>query len=137
LVERKVARKKSTTLTEAELRLMDVLWKKREATVADVAEALPARLGLAYNTVLTTMRILEEKGYVRHSKPEQGRAFVYRPQVGRADATRSAVRELLRRFFGQSHEALVLNILQDEELDERKRQRIRELLDKFDREERS
>jgi predicted transcriptional regulator len=113
---------------------MDVLWQKGEATVGAVTEALPSKLGLAYNTVLTTLRILEEKGYVTHSKPEEGRAFVYRPQVGRADATRSAVRELLRRFFGQSHEALVLNILQDEELDERKRKRIRDLLDQLDKE---
>lgn len=132
-----MARRKSTTLTEAELRLMDVLWEKEHATVAEITEALPSRLGLAYNTVLTTMRILEEKGYVRHSKPEQGRAFVYHPQVGRADATRSAVRELLRRFFGQSHEALVLNILQDEALDEHKRQKIRKLLEEFDTEAKS
>lgn len=129
-----MARKKSTTLTEAELRLMEVLWEKGEATVGEVTEALPARFGLAYNTVLTTMRILEEKRYVQHSKPEQGRAFVYRPRVDRADATRSAVRELLRRFFSQSHEALVLNILRDEEMDEHKRQRIRELLERFDKE---
>jgi predicted transcriptional regulator len=130
-----MARKKSTTLTEAELRLMEVLWKKNEATVAEIAEALPERLGLAYNTVLTTMRILEEKGYVRHNKPLQGRAFIYRPRVSRKEATRSAVRELLRRFFGRSHEALVLNILQNEELDETERQRIRDLLEKFDGEE--
>lgn len=130
-----MARKKSTTLTEAELRLMEVLWKKNKATVAEIAESLPERLGLAYNTVLTTMRILEEKGYVRHNKPLRGRAFIYRPRVGRKEATRSAVRELLRRFFGHSHEALVLNILQNEELDETERLRIREMLDKFDGEE--
>jgi predicted transcriptional regulator len=130
-----MARKKSTTLTEAELRLMDVLWKKGEATVGEIADALPGRLGLAYNTVLTTMRILEDKGYVRHKKPVEGRAFVYRPRVGRDEATRSAVRDLLRRFFDQSHEALVLNILQDEELDEQERQRIRFLLDQLDQEE--
>lgn len=129
-----MARKKSTTLTEAELRLMDVLWKKGEATVGEIAEALPARLELAYNTVLTTMRILEDKGYVRHKKSEGGRAFVYRPRVRRDEATRSAIQELLRRFFDQSHEALVLNILQDKELDEKERQRIRELLEQFDRE---
>jgi predicted transcriptional regulator len=129
-----MARTKSTTLTEAELRLMDVLWKKGRATVAEVAEALPVRLGLAYNTVLTTMRILEDKGYVTHAKPEQGRAFIYRPQIGRAEATRSAVRDLLRRFFDHSHEALVLNVLQDKELDERERQRIRKLLAEFDKE---
>lgn len=129
-----MAKEKWRTLTEAELRLMNVLWNKGEATVGEIAEALPTRLDLAYNTVLTTMRILERKGYVRHSKPEHSRAFIYRPRVGRADATRSAVRELLRRFFGQSHEALVLNILEDEELDEHERQQIRELLDQFDRE---
>ncbi len=129
-----MARKKSKTLTEAELRLMEVLWDRGEATVGEVAQALPSRLSLAYNTVLTTMRILEEKGYVRHTKQTEGRAFVYRPQVGRADATRRAVRELLRRFFSHSHEALVLNILEDEELNELERQRIRDLLDKFDKE---
>jgi predicted transcriptional regulator len=120
-------RKKSPVLTESELRLMDVLWEKGEGTVAQIAAALPARLDLAYNTVLTTMRILEAKGYVRHRRPE-GRAFIYRPRVGRAEATRGAVRDLLRRFFGHSHEALVLNILQDGELGEQERQRIRELL---------
>ncbi len=129
-----MARKKSTTLTEAELRLMDVLWEKGEATVAEVAGALPGQPTLAYNTVLTTLRILEEKGYVRHSKPARGRAFIYQPIVGRAEATRSAVRELSRRFFDRSHEALVLNILQDQELGERERQRIRDLLDKLDQE---
>jgi predicted transcriptional regulator len=125
-----VARKKSTTLTEAELRLMDVLWSKGEATVAEVADALSPRLDLAYNTVLTTMRILEEKGFVRHSRAEQGRAFLYRPRVGREEATRTAVRDLLRRFFGHSHEALMLNLLQDEQLGDRERKRIRELLER-------
>jgi BlaI family transcriptional regulator, penicillinase repressor len=129
-----MARKSSTTLTEGELRLMNVLWKKGEATVTEITQALPSGLELAYNTVLTIMRILEEKGYVRHSKAAHGRAFVYRPRVRRADATRSAVRDLLRRFFGHSHEALVLNILEDEALDERKRERIRTLLDRFGKE---
>ena len=59
-----MARKKSPNLTEAELRLMDVLWDKGAATVGEVAEALPRGVDLAYNTVLTTLRILEEKGYV-------------------------------------------------------------------------
>lgn len=127
-------RKKSATLTEAELRLMEALWSKEEATVAEVAEALPPELGLAYNSVLTTMRILEEKGYVRHRKPARGRAFIYRPRVERAEATRRAVRDLLRRFFGHSHEALVLNLLQDEQLDEGERRRIRALLEAMNRE---
>ena len=123
-----MARKKSPNLTEAELRLMDVLWQKGSATVAEVAEELPKQLKLAYNTVLTTMRILEDKGFVRHSKPSEGRAFVYRPVVSREQASRSAVRHLLGRFFGNSAEALVLNLLEDEDLSESERKRIESLL---------
>jgi predicted transcriptional regulator len=123
-----MGRKKSPNLTEAELRLMDVLWRKGRATVADIAEELPKQLGLAYNTVLTTMRILEAKGYARHDKPKQGRAFIYRPVISRDQASRSAVRHLLGRFFGNSTEALVLNLLQAEELNEQERKRIRTLL---------
>ena len=69
-----MARKTSPTLTEAELRLMNVLWTRGPSTVGDVVEALPAEVDLAYSTVLTTLRILEEKGYLRHAK--EGRAFV-------------------------------------------------------------
>lgn len=113
---------------------MEVLWDRGEATVADVAKALPAKLDLAYNTVLTTLRILEEKGYVRHRKPREARAFIYRPKVARDQAARSAVRELVHRFFGRSHEALVLNLLDNEELGEGERQRIRNLLGQLDKE---
>lgn len=122
-----MGRKKSSNLTEAELRLMEVLWRNGPATVADIAEELPKQLGLAYNTVLTTMRILEAKGYARHDKPKQGRAFIYRPVVSREQASRSAVRHLLDRFFGNSAEALVLNLLRAEDLNERERERIRAL----------
>ena len=121
-------RPKSLSLTEAELRLMDVIWNKGRATVAEVAEALPKELDLAYNTVLTTLRILEDKGYLKHSKPKEGRAFVYRAAVSREQASRSAVRHLLRRFFGNSAEALVLNLLDDEKLGEDELARVRELL---------
>lgn len=121
-------RPKSTNLTEAELRLMEVIWDKGRATVAEVAAALPKDLGLAYNTVLTTLRILEDKGYLKHTKPKEGRAFVYRAAVSREQASRSAVRHLLRRFFGNSAEALVLNLLEDEELSERDLARVKELL---------
>jgi predicted transcriptional regulator len=125
-------RKKSLNLTEAELRLMDVIWEKGRATVAEVAEALPKKLGLAYNTVLTTLRILEEKGYVRHIKSKEGRAFIYKPVVSREHASRSAVRQLLGRFFGNSAEALVLNLLEDEDLSESERKRIQTLLKEDD-----
>jgi predicted transcriptional regulator len=123
-----LARKKSLNLTEAEQRLMEVLWEKGSATVAEVAEALPKKVELAYNTVLTTLRILESKGYVRHSKAKDGRAFTYTPVVSREQASHSALRHLLSRFFGNSAEALVLNLLEDEKLSESERKRIRSLL---------
>jgi BlaI family transcriptional regulator, penicillinase repressor len=122
--------KKPTQLTGAELRLMQILWQKGRATVSEVAAELPKELDLAYNTVLTTLRILEAKGYVRHSKTKDARAYVYRPVVGRVEATRSAVRQLLGRFFGNSPEALVLNLLEDDALGEDELQRIRKLLDR-------
>jgi BlaI family transcriptional regulator, penicillinase repressor len=123
-----LARKKSLDLTEAELRLMDVIWRMGPSTVAEVADALPKQLGLAYNTVLTTMRILEDKGYLRHTKPKEGRAFVYRAVVDQREASRNAVRRLLSRFFRDSPEALVLNLLENEELSEQELQRIRKLI---------
>jgi predicted transcriptional regulator len=123
-----MARPRSQNLTEAELRLMNVLWDKGSCTVSEIADALPKALGLAYNTVLTTMRILEDKGYVSHTKPEEGRAFVYRPLVGREEAGRNAVRHLVSRFFQNSPELLVLNVLNDEDLSQDELERIRELI---------
>jgi predicted transcriptional regulator len=128
LKERFLARKASPNLTEAELRLMHVIWEKGSATVAAVADALRVKPALAYNTVLTTMRILEHKGYLRHTKAEEGRAFVYYPVVGRKQASRKALRHLVSRFFGDSPELLVLNLLEDEEIGERELQRIRKLI---------
>ena len=121
-------RPKSPTLTEAELRIMNVLWEKGTSTVQQVLDALPAKPALAYNSILTTIRILEKKGYVRHVK--EGRAFVYLPMVGRHEATRFEIRHLVSRFFRNSHEALVMNILEDSSLDEAEMHRLRKLLEK-------
>ena len=123
-----MARQKSPTLTEAELRLMDIIWERGRATVNEVADALPGDAPLAYSTVLTTMRILERKGYIRHKK--EGRAFVYEAVVDRGQASRSALRYLLSRFFRNSPELLVLNILEDEEIDPRELKRLKSLIEK-------
>jgi predicted transcriptional regulator len=123
-----LARKKSLNLTEAELRLMDIVWDKGAVTVGEVAAALPGEPGLAYNTILTTLRILEQKGYVRHKKSREGRAFVYRAVVGRKQASRNALRHLVRGFFANSPELLVLNLLDDGDLSQRSLENIRNLL---------
>jgi predicted transcriptional regulator len=118
--------KKSPTLTEAELRLMEVLWQKGPATVHSVMETLPPKPALAYNSVLTTIRILERKGYVQHVK--EGRAHLYMPLVGREEATRFEIKNLVGRFFKNSHELLLLNILEDKSIEAQELTRLRELL---------
>lgn len=124
-----MARKKSPTLTEAELRLMEVLWQKRRATVADVTEALPPP-PIAYNTVLTTMRILEQKGYVSHE--EEGRAYVYEPLVEREEAAQSAVGLLLNRFFGNKSAELALRLIENERPGEEELQRLKTLIEQYE-----
>jgi predicted transcriptional regulator len=118
--------KKSPTLTEAELRLMEVLWQVGPATVHQVLEVLPDKFPLAYNSVLTTIRILEKKGYVQHVK--EGRAHVYAPLVGKQEATRFEIKNLVGRFFKDSHELLVLNILEDKSINAEELKRLGQLL---------
>lgn len=120
--------KQSATLTEAELRIMEVLWRKGSGTVQQVLDWLPS--ALAYNSVLTTIRTLEKKGTLKHVK--DGRAHIYEPVIGREEATRSEVRHLVGRFFRNSHEALILNILQDEAIDAEDLKRLREMLERSD-----
>ena len=126
--EEKLARSKSAILTEAELRIMNVLWDRGPATVHEVLQALTEKPPLAYNSVLTIIRILEKKGYVKHEKDK--RAFIYMPLVARKDATRSEVLRLVSRFFGNSHELLVLNILEEQSIDADELTRVRQLLEK-------
>lgn len=119
--------KKSPTLTEAELRLMEVLWEKGPSSVHQLLESLPPQPALAYNSVLTTIRILEKKGYVQHIK--DGRAHIYMPLVGREQASRFEIRNLINRFFNNSRELLVLNLLEDKSIDSEELQRLRELME--------
>ncbi len=106
--------KRSNTLTEAELRLMKIIWRRGECAVTDLVDAMPAEETLAYNSVLTTVRILEQKGYVEHR--QEGRAFIYRPRVSEEEASHSEVRHMLGRFFGNSREQLLLSLLGDGEI---------------------
>jgi predicted transcriptional regulator len=122
-----MARRRSQTLTEAELPIMNVLWRNEKATVGEVVDALPKEPPVAYNTVLTTLRILEQKGYVRHTK--EGRAFVYHPVVDRGQASRTAVRHLVSRFFQNSPELLMLNLLRDEVVEAEELRRLKKLIE--------
>jgi predicted transcriptional regulator len=121
-----MARRKSAHLTDAELRLMDVLWEKGPCTVSAVMENLPAKPALAYSTVITTLRILETKGYVRHRK--EGRAFIYEPLVGRDEARRGAVATLVRRFFDGSPDLLMAHLFEARKISARELERLRKLI---------
>ena len=103
-------RKKPNPLTRGELRIMEALWQCRRATVAEVAAVLPAP-PLAYTTVLTMLRILEQKGVV--GRDPDGRAHVYYPLVEREDAARSAVGEIVRSFFANSKSALAVRLMSE------------------------
>jgi BlaI family transcriptional regulator, penicillinase repressor len=118
--------RQSGTLTEAELRIMNVLWLKGSGTVQQVLDNITEKPPLAYNSVLTTIRVLERKGYLKHLK--DGRAHVYTPVVGQQEATRSEIRHLVSRFFKNSEEQLVLNLLEDRGLEAEEIGRLREML---------
>lgn len=118
-----MARKQTPGLTDAELRLMEVIWDKGSATVSDVVENLPKDVPLAYSTVLTTLRILERKGYLEHRK--ESRAFVYVPRVKRDEEREQAVSHLLKRFFDGSPELLMLNLVEKGKVDSQELQRLR------------
>jgi len=120
-----VSRKKSLILTDHELRLMEVLWQRGRSTVAEVVDVLPPPQ-LAYSTVLTTLRTLEQKGYIKHE--QDGRAYVYRPLVVRDEAAKSAMRHLLDRFFGNSPGALAVTLLDDTRLSDDDIAKIKRML---------
>jgi len=118
--------KRSITLTEAELRLMRVLWERGESAVAEVVTAVADESPLAYNSVLTTIRVLERKGYVTHR--QEGRAFLYSACVAQHEASRAEVQHMLSRFFGNSRERLLLSLLGDEEISAEELRRLKETI---------
>ncbi len=124
-------RKQSPTLTDAELRVMEVLWRLGHGTVSEVSEAMPPP-ALAYNTVLTTLRILEGKGHVGHE--QSGRAYIYKPVTARAAAEQSAIKSVVSKFFGNNASALALRVIENERLSEDELQRLRSLIERYDEE---
>ena len=122
-----MARTRSPALTDAEARVMAVLWQQETATVADVVDALRRKRPVTYSTAQTMLRILETKGYVVHDKV--ARAFVYRPRVDERQARLRAVRHLATRLFNGSPSLLVLNVLEDDALDPAELKRLKKMIE--------
>jgi len=121
-------RKRNPILNDAELRLMDVLWDRGEATVHEVVEALPKNRRPAYNSVLTTMRILEQKGYLGRDK--LGRSHVYRPLISRGQARRQALLHMVSSLFDNSPELLLVSLLESKQLSPEDLEALRKMVDK-------
>ena len=115
--------RRSITLTEAELRIMRILWSRGESLVSDLVSAMPDDNPLAYNSVLTTVRVLEQKGYVLHR--QEGRAFLYSPCIAEHDASRNEVGHVMDRFFNNSRERLMLSLLGDGQITPEELQRLK------------
>lgn len=120
-------RPRSPALTDAEARVMSVLWQRGTASVADVMAALRRKRPVSYSTVQTILRILEDKGYVSHEKV--ARAFIYRPRVDERQARRRALKHLVARLFNGSPSLLVLNVLEDEAIDADELSRLKKLIE--------
>ncbi|MFH2000431.1 MAG: BlaI/MecI/CopY family transcriptional regulator [Planctomycetota bacterium] len=129
-----MARKKSPGLTEAELKIMHVLWDCEKATVNDILVVLaedPDALSLAYNTILTTVRIMERKGYVRHKK--HGRSHLFIPRITRAQARQKALHHMVSSLFDDSPEQLLNCLLKSEDLSPSDIDRLKEMIEESEK----
>src|SRR5205085_2168403 len=126
-------RKPHPTLTPQELAIMKVVWRKDESTVRDVHAALSESRPIAYTTVMTLMRILQEKGYLTRATHEK--AHVYRPAKPRQQVIGGMVRDFLDRVFDGASDALLVHLARDNQLTPKQRRIVRQLLEDRDLEE--
>jgi BlaI family penicillinase repressor len=120
----------TATLTPQELAIMKVVWTLESATVRDVYERLRARRDVAYTTVLTMMKILEQKGYLRKTRADK--AFVYRPAKPRSQVVGAMVREFLDRVFDGASRPMLLQLIKEAKLSEKERKALLRAIEKVD-----
>jgi predicted transcriptional regulator len=123
-------RRSHPTLTPQELAIMKVVWDRGQSTVRDVYEALRERRAIAYTTVMTMMKILEEKGYLTKSAAD--RAHLYRPTKPREQVVGAMVRDFLDRVFDGAPDALLLHLAKDNKLTRKQRQAINRLIEEME-----
>jgi BlaI family penicillinase repressor len=126
--------KKRLILTKLELLLMKIIWEKGRATVHEVQQSLPPENPLAYTTILTMLRILENKGFLKHDV--QGRTYVYRPLAKQDEVSQGMLKDLLDRLFDGSKVALLNTLLEAERIPQEELQELRRLIDEKERVER-
>ncbi len=119
-------RRPSKTLTGQELEIMKVVWDRPAATVRDVYEALLEHRKVAYTTVMTMMKILEQKGYLIRKQVD--RAYVYRPAQPKKRVIQAMVRDFVNRVFNGSAEPLLVHLIEDNRLTADEIEEIRRLV---------
>jgi predicted transcriptional regulator len=107
-------RRRSSILTEHELEIMKIVWQRDSSTVRDVYEALLEKRKVAYTTVMTMMKVLEQKKYLMKSQAE--RAYVYRPAQPQRQVVGAMVRDFVNRVFNGSAEPLLVHLVEDHDL---------------------
>jgi BlaI family transcriptional regulator, penicillinase repressor len=123
-------RPKNNTLTPQELEIMKLVWQRGAATVRDVYEVLLERRKIAYTTVMTMMKILETKGYLK--KRRQDRAFIYRPAHPKNQVIGGMIREFIDRVFNGSAEPLLVHLVKSRHLSEKDLQKIARMVEESD-----
>jgi BlaI family penicillinase repressor len=122
-------RPKHTTLTPQELEIMKLVWERETATVRDIYEALLNKRKIAYTTVMTVMKILETKGYLK--KRRQDRAFIYRPAHPKNQVISGMLREFIDRVFNGSAEPLLVHLVKARHLREKDLQKIVRMIEEI------
>jgi len=117
---------KSATLTKQELEIMKIVWNRESATVRDVYEALREQRQIAYTTVMTMMKILEKKKFLK--KTQQNRAFVYQPVRPKEQVIRTMVQDFVTRVFDGSAEPLLVHLVKDRHLSEKEVREITRMI---------
>ena len=122
-----MARPVSATPTDAERAILEVLWKKKEASVREVTDELSKKKPVAYTTVLTMFKILDKKGLASHRT--EGRAFIYSAAISRTEARRQALENLLKQFFNGSPDVLAQHLVNEHDMDLEELKALQEKVD--------
>lgn len=122
-----MVRKISTVLTNNELRLMEIIWEKGEASAKDIQKEMANDDIPAYTTISTFLKILEKKGYLNHRTDK--RTFIYSPVVSRDEAIASDIGNVVKRFFDNSKKKLLLNLLQNESVTDDEIKKLEKLIE--------
>ncbi len=123
-------RPKNPTLTPQELEIMKLVWQRDAATVRDIYETLLERRKIAYTTVMTMMKILETKGYLK--KRRQDRAFVYRPARPKSQVIAGMLREFIDRVFNGSAEPLLVHLVKSRQIRQKELQKITRMIEEIE-----